>query len=321
METLMSQQPFNDPFFDKCQHYFEDLQARILQKLEQFEEDKYFEREEWERPELPPAEEVEADLEQPLLGGRGRTCVLEDGRVFERAGVNFSDVKGYFSESFAKTMPGESRAFRAAGVSLVIHPRNPFVPTVHMNVRRIQRGSKSWFGGGADLTPYYLDHNDARAFHLELKKACDAHPEVADYPDMKKQCDDYFYIPHREEHRGIGGIFFDYLDGDQEKTFEFVKDVGEAFLPAYIPIVEKQMGRDYSSKQREWQLYRRGRYVEFNLVYDRGTTFGLKTGGRIESILMSMPRRVEWKYNHQPEPHSPEAALLEGLEPRDWTAE
>lgn len=317
----MSQQPYEHPFFEDCVDYFLDLQRRIIEDLERVGDGTKFRVDSWERDPLPAPDDVPTHLEEPLLSGSGRTCVLEDGAVFEKAGVNFSDVRGYFSSEFAGALPGDARSFRAAGVSLVIHPRNPYVPTVHMNVRHIQRGDRAWFGGGADLTPYYLDRDDARHFHQQMHAACAAHPTVGDYPDMKRQCDEYFYIPHRKEARGIGGIFFDYLDTNPDESREFIKSVGDSFLPAYIPLVEKHKDRTYTDKERQWQLYRRGRYVEFNLVYDRGTTFGLKTGGRIESILMSLPLNVQWRYDHSPTPGSPEAELLEGLVPRDWLGE
>jgi coproporphyrinogen III oxidase len=254
-------------------------------------------------------------------------------------------------------MPGEGRDFRATGISIVIHPRNPYVPTVHMNYRRLERGVgmhiaaeadglragsctalTGWYGGGADLTPHYLFEEDARHFHRVHQAACDAHPHVADYQTMKQACDAYFHLPHRGEARGIGGLFFDYLrdDGGEggigltkesenattaraDAAFAFVQDAGRAFLEAYVPIVERRVGTPWGEDERRWQLVRRGRYVEFNLVYDRGTVFGLKTGGRIESILMSLPTAVSWRYRVEPAEGSPEARLLEALRtPRAW---
>lgn len=258
------------------------------------------------------------------LRGGGRTRVLEAGRVFERAGVNFSDVSGTFSEELARSMPGESREFRACGISLVLHPRNPYVPTVHANFRVIRRGpsnsiERMWFGGGADLTPYFLNEEDARHFHRQFQEACRAHPEVADYAVMKAECDRYFYLAHRGEARGIGGIFYDYRDEQHAALLRFSQSAGAAFLKAYQPIVEKRRELPYGPPEREFQLWRRGRYVEFNLIYDRGTLFGLRTGGRIESILMSLPPMVAWRYDRQARPGSPEEELLGVLrKPVDW---
>ena len=318
------------PLIDRAAEYFRQLQDRIVDGLEQLD-GKRFRTDEWERP----------------GGGGGRTRVLADGNVFEKAGVNFSDVHGQFRHDMAGSLPGEGLAFRATGISLVLHPRNPHVPTVHANFRRLQRGASTpgaphvgWFGGGADLTPYYLYPDDAAHFHGTLKRACDAH-DPALFPRFKAWCDRYFFIPHRGEPRGVGGVFFDYLgagaeatarepgtpppasplESDPEKLFGFVRDLGDAFLPAYLPIAERRRELAYTSEQRRWQLIRRGRYVEFNLVYDRGTIFGLKTDGRIESILMSLPTEARWEYDHRPEPGSQEAATLEAIRAqRDWTA-
>jgi coproporphyrinogen III oxidase len=251
-------------------------------------------------------------------GGGGRTRVMEEGAVFERAGIGFSAVHGELSEQFAKRLQGQGRTFYATGVSLVFHPRSPLVPTVHANFRFIHQGGKAWFGGGADLTPYYLEEEDARHFHRTLKAACDRH-DPAYYPRFKKVCDDYFVVKHRGERRGVGGLFFEDMGGDLEKELAFVQDCGKAFLPAYLPIVERRKDLPYTDAQRAWQEIRRGRYVEFNLVYDRGTTFGLETGGRTESILMSLPPRVRWVYDHRPPEGSPEARLLDVLKtPREW---
>ena len=212
---------------------------------------------------------------------------------------------------------GGERQFYASGVSLVLHPRNPFVPTVHMNVRYLERGAKSWFGGGIDLTPTYPFEEDIVKFHRTLKATCDKY-EAGDYAKFKADCDDYFFIRHRNEARGVGGIFFDYMADDLEAAFEFTKALGQTFARAYLPILAARKEIPYGTRQRDFQLYRRGRYVEFNLVYDRGTLFGLETGGRIESILMSLPPLTAWHYDWQPEPGSPEAALTEVLKPRDW---
>jgi len=298
--------------FDESAAYFRDLQERILTAVEGLEGDATFLRDDWSRP---------VSEEPGALQGGGYTCVLQDGAVFERAGVNFSRVSGVFSEEFAASMPGEGLAFEATGISLVIHPVNPYVPTVHMNLRRLSRPSGGWFGGGADLTPYYLDEADVIHFHRTLKTACLTHAQVVDYPKVKQWCDDYFYLPHRKEHRGVGGVFFDHMSDRPAETFAFIRAAGEAFLAAYLPIVERNKDRPYGERERDWQLHRRGRYVEFNLIHDRGTTFGLKTGGRTESILVSMPPSVRWGYRHEPEPDTPEAALLEGLKPRDWAGE
>lgn len=258
------------------------------------------------------------DLWERDGGGGGRTRVIEGGDVFEKGGVNFSQVHGEFSEEFARQIPrGEGRDFSATGISLVIHPRNPYVPIVHMNLRYIRKGDAAWFGGGADLTPIYPIPEDGAHFHGTLKRACDAH-DPSYYPRFKRWCDEYFTIRHRGEMRGIGGIFFDYLEEDPEGAFDFVQSTGAAFLPAYCPIVERRRGQDYGESERWFQGLRRGRYAEFNLVYDRGTVFGLKTGGRTESILMSLPPLARWEYDWTPEPDSPEAAALECFQPREW---
>lgn len=264
-------------------------------------------------------------------GGGGRSRVIQDSDVFEKAGVNVSVVHGTLSPAAASKMgggqalsPDADLAFFATGVSLVLHPHNPFAPTVHANYRYFERGSGEtpaawWFGGGADLTPSYLFEEDATHFHQIHKDACDAHDE-AYYPRFKKWCDDYFYIKHRNESRGVGGIFFDDLnDRDPEAIFAFVSDCAHAFLPSYLPILDRRMDHPYDDEHKRWQRIRRGRYVEFNLVYDRGTTFGLKTQGRIESILMSLPLQAQWEYCHEPAEGSPEAALLDALQHhRDW---
>src|SRR5690606_31272518 len=254
-------------------------------------------------------------------GGGGHSRVLVEGAVFEKGGVGWSSVEGELPESFAREIPGEGRAFRATGVSLVIHPCSPMAPTTHANFRFLEKGDRCWFGGGADLTPYYLFRDDAVHFHRTLKDACDRHAPIGDYPRFKTWCDEYFFLPHRGETRGVGGIFFDYLDGDSdamEKTFAFVRDAGRAFVPAYVPIVERRRDEPHDESHRRWQLIRRGRYVEFNLIYDRGTIFGLKTKGRTESILMSLPPLVRWEYDVKPEPGSREAELVAALRPTDW---
>lgn len=262
-------------------------------------------------------------------GGGGRSRVLQDGRVFEKAGVNVSVVHGTLSEEAASKMGGGQKSgadleFFATGVSVVIHPHNPHAPTAHCNYRYFERGDGEadgswWFGGGADLTPSYLVTDDVRHFHSVHKQACDSH-DTEFYPRFKAWCDDYFFIRHRGECRGVGGIFFDDLhDRPREQLHDFAQTCGEAFVPSYIPIVERSYERPYSEAEKRWQGLRRGRYVEFNLVYDRGTTFGLKTNGRIESILMSLPLHARWEYDAGPAPGSAEEQLVAVLrEPRDW---
>jgi coproporphyrinogen III oxidase len=255
-------------------------------------------------------------------GGGGRTRVLEGGRLLEKAGVNFSAVHGALPAALASEMPGDDGSFFATGISLVLHPQNPHVPTVHANFRYIERGTNWWLGGGADLTPYVLYEDDARHFHQTLKDACDPH-DPAFYPRFKAWCDRYFFVKHRGETRGVGGLFFDHLGPDAahspEALVAFWEDAGRAFVPAWLPIAERRRALAFDDALRTWQLQRRGRYVEFNLVYDRGTRFGLETDGRIESILMSLPPLVRWDYDPQPSPGSPEAALLDVLRtPREW---
>jgi coproporphyrinogen III oxidase len=259
-------------------------------------------------------------------GGGGRTRVLEQGGVFEQAGVNFSHVRGRQLPAAATTRRPElaGRDFEALGVSLVIHPHNPYVPTSHMNVRFFVAGTDHpdpvwWFGGGFDLTPFYPFADDVIHWHETARAACERFGADV-YPRFKRWCDEYFYIKHRDETRGIGGLFFDDLnEWDFATSFGFMRSVSDHYLPAYEPIVRRRMGMEYGPRQRDWQLYRRGRYVEFNLVYDRGTLFGLQSGGRIESILMSMPPQVAWRYDYRPRPGSPEADLYElYLGGRDW---
>ena len=262
-------------------------------------------------------------------GGGGRSRVLAGGELFEQAGVNFSDVTGHRlpPAATAKRPELEGCSFRAMGVSLVIHPQNPYVPTSHANVRfflasRPDAPPVWWFGGGFDLTPYYGFDEDARHWHQTAANACAPFGEAV-YPEYKRWCDEYFFLRHRNEQRGIGGLFFDDLnEWGFDQSFAFMKSVGDSYLPAYVPIVNRRRAQAFGERERDFQLYRRGRYVEFNLVYDRGTLFGLQTGGRTESILMSLPPNVRWRYNWQPEPGTPEAALYERyLKPRDWLAE
>ncbi|MCI0379535.1 MAG: oxygen-dependent coproporphyrinogen oxidase [Gemmataceae bacterium] len=290
---------------DKAAALFRALQDRICAGLEHVDGTGVFHTDDWQRE----------------GGGGGRTRVLAEGGVFEKAGVNFSMVHGDMSPEFAKQLPGEGTTFEATGVSLVLHPRSPMIPTVHANFRFLVKGDKSWFGGGADLTPYYPFREDVIHFHKTWRAVCSRHGPPVDYPRFKKWCDEYFYLAHCREPRGVGGIFFDYLEGDFDRLLSFVQDCGEHFLDAYVPIVLRRRDLAYGDNERRWQECRRGRYVEFNLIYDRGTLFGLKTGGRIESILMSLPPVVRWHYDYQPAPGSREAALHEFLQPRDWAAE
>jgi coproporphyrinogen III oxidase len=285
--------------------YFQVLQERICTALEQLDGPGRFREDHWQRE----------------GGGGGRTRVLNEGAVFEKAGVNFSAVHGQLTEEFARLLPGEGLDFRATGISLVLHPRSPMVPTVHANFRYLTKGNHEWFGGGADLTPYYPYREDVIHFHRVWKRICERHANVVDYRRLKQWCDEYFFLAHRREARGVGGIFFDYLKGDRYQVFTFVRDAGDAFLDAYLPIAHRRKEEPYTNAQRAFQEFRRGRYVEFNLLYDRGTLFGLKTGGRIESILMSLPPVVRWEYDYRPPTGTREAELDDYLKPRDWAEE
>jgi coproporphyrinogen III oxidase len=287
---------------ERATEFFKQMQDRICAALEEIDGKTRFHEDRWERE----------------GGGGGRTRVLTEGAIFEKAGVNFSAVHGEMPESLAKKIElAGSGEFYATGVSLVLHPHSPMIPTVHANFRYLESGQTAWFGGGTDLTPYYPKQEDVVQFHRTLKQACDRHdPDY--YPKFKKWCDDYFTVRHRNEMRGVGGIFFDYQKGDLEKIFAFVRDIAEAFLPSYLPIVERRRSEPYGERERYFQLIRRGRYVEFNLVYDRGTLFGLETKGRTESILMSLPPLARWDYDYRPEPGTAEAAAWECFQPRDW---
>lgn len=295
---------------DAVRDWLADLQSRIVAGLEAVDGHP-FRTDAWERDE----------------GGAGITRVLEDGGVFERAGVLFSHVHGARLPPSASAHRGEiaGRPFEAIGVSLVLHPRNPYIPTVHMNVRFLVAGAANdavepvwWFGGGMDLTPYYPFEKDVVRFHSACRQALE--PFGADlYPRFKRWCDEYFFLKHRNEARGVGGIFFDDLnEGGFERCFALLRSVGDAFLDAYVPIVLRHRNEPWGERERAFQEWRRGRYVEFNLVYDRGTLFGLQSGGRSESILCSMPPVVRWRYDWHPEPGSPEARLATFLVPRDW---
>ncbi len=315
----------------RVSQFLKDLQDHICQGLEQADGKGVFQEDSWEREE----------------GGGGRSRVMREGNIFEQGGVNFSEVWGKdLPPSILVQRPeAAGHGFYATGTSMVLHPRNPYIPTVHLNYRYFEAGPVWWFGGGIDLTPYYPFAEDAVHFHTTLKQACDRH-HADYYPAFKHWCDEYFYLKHRQETRGVGGIFFDYQDQrgilyngpnlngkaatysnevgradgrTWEDLFSFVQSCGNAFLPAYVPIVERRQGLEYGDRQRDFQLYRRGRYVEFNLVYDRGTIFGLQTNGRTESILMSLPPLVRWEYGYQPEANTPEAELYEVfLKPQDW---
>jgi len=286
---------------EKIEASFTKLQDRITNAIEELDGN-VFREDRWTRE----------------GGGGGRTRVLEEGRVFEKAGVNFSSVHGNLPEQFAAKIPrGSGTEFFATGISLVFHPRSPMVPAVHANFRYLEKGDADWFGGGTDLTPCYPYEEDAVHFHRTIKLACDRHDRDF-YVRFKKWCDEYFTLKHRGEMRGVGGIFFDYLEGDRESNFAFVQDAGNTFLDAYLPIVKRRMNEPYGERERQYQLYRRGRYVEFNLLYDRGTIFGLETRGRTESILMSLPPLVRWVYDFRPEPGSREDEALEFYQPREW---
>ena len=296
---------------DDVKNYLVALQNRICAELEQLDGKATFARDAWDRP----------------GGGGGESRVLANGAIFEQAGVGFSHVFGdEMPPSATKTRPElAGKHFQAVGVSLVLHPHNPYVPTTHANFRFFTAGERKpvwWFGGGFDLTPYYPFHEDIIHWHETARDACAPFGEEL-YPRYKQWCDEYFYLKHRGETRGVGGLFFDDVnEPDFATSFEFVQAVSSSFLSAYKPIVQERMMHPFGERQREFQLYRRGRYVEFNLIYDRGTLFGLQSGGRTESILMSLPPRVRWAYNWQPEPGSPEAKLYtDYLKPRDWLGE
>ncbi len=292
--------------------YIRTLQNTITSALEEVDGKAKFKEDVWKRPE----------------GGGGRSRVIENGTVFEKGGVNISEVHGTLPESMQLYFGVNDANFFACGLSLVLHPKNPMVPTVHANWRYFELYDANgavvdqWFGGGQDLTPYYLFDADAIHFHSTCKKVCDAHhPEF--YTKYKKRCDSYFYNAHREEGRGVGGLFFDYCKEtdamSMQDWYNFVTDVGNSFLEAYLPIVVARKDLNYTKRNRQWQEIRRGRYVEFNLVHDKGTLFGLKTNGRIESILMSLPPVVQWKYDHHPKSGSEEEKLIEVLKnPKDW---
>jgi coproporphyrinogen III oxidase len=289
--------------------WYRSLQSSFAAAIEDFDEDAAFESDSWSRP----------------GGGGGDTRVLSAGRKIEKAAVNFSAVWGATPEGFTERVGASSDTFYATGISIIVHPTNPHAPTFHANLRYFESNSaeggagSAWFGGGADLTPYYLYQDDAAHFHRVLRAACERH-DVADHRAWKEACDRYFYLPHRKEARGIGGIFFDHLTDGLDEAWAFQRDLGSQLVEAYLPILERRAVIEYGETERRWHDIRRGRYVEFNLVWDRGTKFGLDTGGRTESILGSMPPRARWDYGHEPDPASPEGELLELLrgEPLTW---
>lgn len=297
---------------DQFYKHIENLQDSITSKIEEVDGLAKFEEDIWQRQE----------------GGGGRTRVIENGAIFEKGGVNISAVHGELPEVLRKQFNADEGTFFACGLSLVLHPINPMIPTVHANWRYFEMYDTTgemvtqWFGGGQDLTPYYLFEEDAIHFHTVCKNVCDSYsPDF--YSTFKKNCDDYFWNAHREEARGVGGLFFDYLKSTNcysiQDRYDFVTAVGASFLESYLPIVKKRKDIPFTISQKDWQEIRRGRYVEFNLVHDRGTLFGLKTNGRIESILMSLPPIVQWKYNYSPEENSEEEKLIKVLtNPKEW---
>ena len=295
---------------EQVKKYLIDLQQTICSEIELLDGGTVFEQDHWSRDDQR---------------GNGISCIISNGNVFEKGGVNFSIIRGDKMPKSASALRPEleGRQYTALGVSLVLHPDNPYIPTAHANVRFFvaeEQGKDPiwWFGGGFDLTPYYGFDEDAVHWHKTAKKACIPFGEDV-YPKYKKWCDDYFYLIHRNEQRGIGGLFFDDLNGDFEECFDYMKSVGSHFTEAYIPIAKKRMNTTFSEKEKDFQLYRRGRYVEFNLIYDRGTLFGLQSGGRTESILMSLPPKAQWSYQYKIEPGSEEEKLTSYfLKPRDW---
>lgn len=291
---------FSDQFLS-MESYTQDLQNRICHELEALDDVK-FKEDLWERE----------------GGGGGKTRVIQNGDVFEKGGVNTSSIHGEMPAELAQRLKTEPVFFAACGISIVIHPLSPKVPTAHMNLRYFEmENGRRWFGGGVDLTPYFPYPQDFKHLHQTLKHACDtAIPDS--YQKYKEQCDEYFIIKHRNEMRGIGGIFFDYLEGNEKKHYELVHAVGEAFLGAYLPIVRLRKDETYTEMDKQFQLIRRGRYVEFNLIYDRGTLFGLKTGGRIESIFMSLPPALNFLYDWKPCPNTPHEEMCEYYQPRQW---
>lgn len=283
---------------------YRSIQDGFCESIEEVDGQSVFRSDRWERP----------------GGGGGLTRILSGPGEVEKAAVNFSAVEGETPERLSERLAMRSSRFYATGVSIIVHPSNPHAPTFHANVRYFETDvGQAWFGGGADLTPYYLYEEDASHFHGVMKEICDAH-EVADYAKWKKTCDEYFYLPHRGEARGVGGLFFDHLTEGLNEVWSFQEELGRRLTESYVPILERRVSTPFGVREREWHEIRRGRYAEFNLVWDRGTRFGLETSGRVESILASLPPRARWVYAHEPSPGSAEAELLEMVrsEPRNW---
>ncbi len=291
---------FTNQFYE-MEKYIAGLQDIICSNLESLDKIKFVE-DNWTHKE----------------GGGGITRIIQNGKVFEKGGVNISSVSGLLQEEIAAKLKVQKMNFGACGISVVIHPFSPKIPTIHMNVRYFEmENGKSWFGGGIDLTPYYPYPDDFRFFHSVMKDACDKiFPGY--YKEFKKECDEYFTIKHRNEMRGIGGIFFDYKDGSETKYFSLVKSIGNSFLQAYLPLIKRRKSEKFTEEDKLFQLIRRGRYAEFNLIYDRGTLFGLKTGGRIESILMSLPPKVKFIYNYIASPGTPQSEMMKLYQPQNW---
>jgi coproporphyrinogen III oxidase len=291
-----------DAVVERFDRLVRDGQAALCAALERLDGAAAFSRDAWERP----------------GGGGGVARVLEGGALLEKAGVNVSRVHGELPGALADRLPGDGPRFEALGLSVVLHPQSPLVPTAHMNVRLLRRGRLAWVGGGADLTPWYLFEEDCRSFHAALRGVCERHAPGT-WPRFKEAADRYFHLPHRGEHRGVGGVFFDDLADDLPRWVGLAEDLARTFPEAWGAIAARRRALPWGDAERRWQEIRRGRYVEFNLLHDRGTVFGLASGGRTESILMSLPPRVRWAYDHRPEPGSREEAALEALRsPRDW---
>lgn len=299
--------------FDRAAKFFSELQSELCLALADADGGAAFGSDAWQRP----------------AGGGGVARVLENGLVFEKAGVSWSNADGELVDDVAVHLPGQGRTLRATGVSLVLHPRSPMVPTTHASFRCLMRGDAMWFCGAMDLSPCYFFRDDAVHFHRTIADVCERHAPVADYDRFKAWSDEYFFLPHRTETRGIGGAFFDFLGAKtpteersvelpHELVFDFVRDLGRAFTRAYLPIVQRRQPMPYGDTERVWQLRRRGRSVEFNLLYDRGTVLALQTNSRVETVLMSLPPLVRWDYDVMPQPGSPEAELLTHLRPIDW---
>ena len=314
--------------FDRVRDYLTGLQDRICAAIEATDGRARFAEDPWQRPEGGGRSRHPASRDTgPSVGGGGRTRVLRDGAVFEQAGIGFSDVSGSALPPSATAARPElaGASWRAVGVSLVFHPRNPYLPTTHANVRhfRAERDGETvawWFGGCFDLTPFYPVDEDVRHWHRTARELCEPFGGQARYYAHKRWCDEYFFLKHRNETRGVGGLFFDDLHADFETDFAYLQAVGQGFLDAYLPIVERRRDTPFGEREREFQLYRRGRYVEFNLVLARGTRFGLQTDGNIEAILMSLPPLARWEFQYSPEPGSPEADTARFLVPQDWAA-